>query len=151
MAGRAQRKHPLLGAAFFLVAARAADRGVDAVTVERLLERQRLHHMGVERGAGGDRADAFLEAFLVDMDDQVQFQPFRGGVAKGDHVAELPRRVDVQQRKRHPAGAERLERQMQQDARILADRIQDGRALKLRSGLTQNVDEIRLPVAPGAR
>ena len=140
VSGGAQRKHPLFGAAFFLIAARAADRGVDAVAVERLLERERLHHVGVERRAGRDRVDAVSYALLVDMHGEVDAEPFRGGVAERDHVAELPGRIDVEQRKRQAARAECLDRKVQQHARILADRVKDGRAFEFGRGFAQDVN-----------
>ena len=48
----------------------------------------------------------------------------RPPVAECDHVTELPRRVDMQQRKRRPRRCERLHRKMEQDRGVLADRIE---------------------------
>ena len=48
MGGAAERKDAFLGAAFFLIAARAAEGGVELVLVQRLLQRLGLHHVGVD-------------------------------------------------------------------------------------------------------
>ena len=47
-----------------------------------------------------DRRDAVLHALLVGMHDEIEAEPLRLGVAKLDHLAELPGGVDVQQRER---------------------------------------------------
>ena len=57
VAGRAEREHALLRPARLLVAPRAAEGAVEAVRVERLLQRLRLHHVGVERGRVVDGID----------------------------------------------------------------------------------------------
>ena len=44
---------------------------------------------------------------LVDVDDQIDSEPTCGLVAKRDHVAEFPGRVDVQQWKRKLAPGKR--------------------------------------------
>ena len=72
MMGVAEREHPLLGPRCLLVAASSADGGIEAMAVERLAERLRLHHVGVDLGAVRHRADAALETVLVDMHDQVE-------------------------------------------------------------------------------
>ena len=95
MACRAQREHALFRPAFFLIAASAADGGVDAVPIERLFERYGLHRVGMQCRAGGDWIDTCLEAFFIDVDDKIEPQPLCGGIAEFNHVPELPRRVDV--------------------------------------------------------
>ena len=57
------------------VAARAAEGGVEAVLVERLLQRLGLHHLGVQRRAGVERIDAALHAVLVDVHEQIEAEP----------------------------------------------------------------------------
>jgi len=94
----AERKDALLGTAFFFVAARAADRHVKAEFVERLLQRLGLHHLGVQRRAGSDRVDALGQPVLIGVHDKLDPEPRGGRVAKRDHLAKLPGRVDMQQR-----------------------------------------------------
>ena len=48
MTFRAEREYSLLGAAFFLVAPRAAERGIETVFIERLLQCFGLHHVGMK-------------------------------------------------------------------------------------------------------
>ncbi len=117
------REDALLGAALLLVAPRAAESRVEAALVERLAQRLGLHHLGVDLAARGDGRDAARDALLVDVDAQIEPEPPRRLVAEGDHLAELPGRVDVQQRKGQRRGMERLHRDVQHRAGILADRI----------------------------
>src|SRR5580765_7526732 len=106
--------------------------------VERLLQRLGLHHLGMQRRARSDRVDAALKSFLVDMNDQFQPEaPYRR-VAKFDHLAELPHRVDMEQRQRKLRGMERLPRKMQQNVRALADRIHQYRVAEFGRDLAQD-------------
>ncbi len=61
-----------------------------------------------------------------------------------DHLAELPQRVDVQQSEGQRGRLECLEGKMQQNGGILANRVQQDRAMKLGRDLAQNVDGFRL-------
>ena len=88
----AEREHALLGARLLLVAARAADGGIEAVLVQRLLQALGLHHVGVHGGAVADRADAVRDAVGIDVHAQVDAGLGRAAVAEGDHLAELPAR-----------------------------------------------------------
>ena len=68
--------------------------------------------------------------------------PFSHGaaVAEGDHLAELPAGVDVQQRDRRARRMERLQQQVQQHRTVLADGIQHHRVAELGRDLAQDVD-----------
>ena len=140
MAGRAEREDPLFRPALLLVAARAAEGGIELMVIERLLQRIGLHDLGMQRRAGSDRIDAAREAVLVHMHDQIEPEPPRGFVAKRDHVAELPGGVDMQQREGEFRRIERLERDMQHDAGVLADRIQHHRLLELGNDVAHDLD-----------
>ena len=63
-------------------------------------------------------------------------------VAKLDHLAELPGRVDMQEGKRRLGRIEGLHRQMQQDRRILADRIEHHRLGEGRRHFAKDVDRL---------
>ena len=91
------RKDALLGARFFFVAPRPADRRVEAVKVQRLPQRLGLHHVGMPRRTVAERADILPDAVGVDMDQQIEAEFADALVAKGDHLAKLPGRIDVQQ------------------------------------------------------
>jgi len=43
-----------------------------------------------------ERVDALTQAFLVDMNDQLQLQPFHLLIAETDHFPKLPGRIDMQ-------------------------------------------------------
>ena len=88
-----------------------------------------------------------LSAVLVDMHQQIHAEPRRGLVAKGDHLAEFPGGVDVQQRERRLARRESLVREVQHHARILADRIEHHRVFELGHGLAHDIDRLRLEAA----
>src|SRR5581483_7116206 len=60
----AKAEHAFLRPALLLVAARPAERGVEAVLVERLLEAFRLPHVGVQR-AVIERVDAAADGFRI--------------------------------------------------------------------------------------
>ena len=60
---------PLLGARFLFVAPRSADRGFEAVKVERLPERLRLHHVGIEPRAASERINAVRQTLMIGMND----------------------------------------------------------------------------------
>ena len=107
--------------------------------VERLLERLSFHHVRVHAGAVAQRADATGHAILIDVDDEIEIESRGGFVAESDHVPELPGGVDVQQREWRFARRKRLERQMEQDGRILADRVQQNGFAEFRRHLTNDV------------
>ena len=142
MIGAAKGEHTFLGTRCLLVAAGAAECGIEAIMIERLPQRLRLHHVGMQFRSAGYRIDAASEALFVDMHDQIEAELAGAGIAKRDHLAELPGGVDVQQRKRRLRRVERLERQMQQDRRILADRIEHHWIFRLGHRLANDVDAL---------
>ena len=108
--------------------------------VESVLQRLGLHDVGVLAAAVGERGDAGGAAFLVGVDDEVQLELLGDPVPEGDHVPELPRRVDVQEGERESPGVEGLAGEVQEHGRVLADRIEQHRTLELRSHLADDVD-----------
>src|SRR5262249_42536644 len=108
MSWSSHRKDPLLRAAYLLVSSRPADRGVEAVVIERALKRLGFHDAGMERRSRVDRVDVLRNAFLVHIDDQFEAKPFRGLVTKRDHVPEFPPSIDMEQRKGRFYWEERL-------------------------------------------
>jgi hypothetical protein len=63
-------------------------------------------------------------------------------IAEGDHFAELPAGVHVQQRNRRAPGREGLEQQVQQHRAVLADRIQQHRIAEVGRHLAQDVQAL---------
>ena len=134
----------LLGPALLLVAAGAAERRVELVVVQRLLQRRRLHDVGVLLRAVVERVDVLGLPLRVDPDLQVEALLAAEPIAELDHRPELPGRIDVQQRERQPAGVERLLRQPQHDGGVLADRVEHHRPLELGGDLADDVDALGL-------
>ena len=147
MRRRAVRKNPLLGAALFLVAAGAAKGGVETVFVERLAQGLGLHNLRMQCRTGGDWRDAPLQPVLVGINEDLDAKTRRGGIAKGDHVPEFPGRIYVQQGKWKFAGVKRLLGDMEHRARILADRIEQHRALELGHHLAHDEDRLGFELA----
>src|SRR5262249_34170056 len=140
----AQRKYALLGARALLVAARAAESGIEAVQVERLAQRLRLHDVGVKLRAVGDWRNAALEPVRVGVNDEVEPELAHARVAERDHLAKFPGGVDVEKREGRLRGIERLQGEMYEDGGILADGIQHHRVIGFGHRLADDVDAFGL-------
>ena len=139
----AERIDAFLGTRFFFVAAGTTEGGVELVLVEGLFERLGLHDVGVDLAAVRERSHALLHAFLVDVDDQIPAELLADELfAEGDHLAELPGRVDVHQRKRRLGRIERLLGKPHHDRRVLADRVEHDRVFELGGHLADDVDAL---------
>ena len=140
----AEREDPLLRARALLVAPGAADRGVELVRLHRVEQRRRLQL--VARGARAGLLDdaARVDRLLHRGDDEPLAELRDAPVAVLDHLGEVVPRVDVHQREREAAGAERLLGQAQQHDRVLAAREQQHGPLELGGDLAHDVDRLRL-------
>src|SRR6516165_7531319 len=94
-----QRENAFLCAALFFVASRPAECRVKTIAIERLLECFGLHHRRVQRRPREDRVDAACLSLFVGVDEEIEFEPARGRIAKRNHLAELPPGIDVKKRK----------------------------------------------------
>src|SRR3954447_4531533 len=94
----AEAVNALLGPALLLVATGTAERRVELVVVQRLLQRRRLHNVGVFFRAVVEWVDVLGSPLRVDPDLQVEALFATVAIAELDHRPELPGRVDVQQR-----------------------------------------------------
>src|SRR5467141_777819 len=115
----AEREHALLGARLFLVAPRAADRGVERKLSDRFEQGHRLCSIpAFIEPAQFDRAAA--DRIL----DRAHYEPLaevrRSRVAECNHLREIVPGVDVHEGKRKLRGTESLLRKAQQHDRILA-------------------------------
>ena len=138
------RQHALLGAGALLVAAGAAEAGVEPVLGDRVQQRHRLQAV-----AGGARAGLLAHAALVDRllhgaDEQRQAELRHQPVAELDDLGEVVARVDVQQRERDLARRERLLREPHEHDRVLAAAEQQRGALTLGRDLADDVDGLGL-------
>ena len=123
MARGAEGEDALLGAALFLVAARAAEGDVEAVEVERLLQPLGLPHIGVERTMV-ERVDPAFFGFGILIDDELHAALARHAVAQFVHRLEFPRRVDMKQRERRRRRIKSLAREMEHHRAVLAHAVQ---------------------------
>ena len=139
----AQREDALLGARPFLVAPGAAERRVEVARFERVEQRPRLEQAAAALRADRERLRAGCDRVGVRVDDQPRADFLRVAVAELDHLPELVRRVDVQERERNRPRIERLLRQAQQHRRVLADRVQHDRPLELGDDLAHDGDAFR--------
>ncbi len=119
----AERKNALLGAGFFFISARATESSIELVFIKCLSQSHRFHNMGVNIGAMGEGANTIAHAVFIDMHQQLKALIAGLRIAKLDHLAEFPCRIDMQERKWRWRRIECLHRQMQHHRRVLAHRI----------------------------
>ena len=139
----AEREDPLLGAGALLVAARAAERGVEAAVLDRVEQRDGLQPVArraglgriplLARAAGGDRV-------LDPGGDQALAQLADAALDVLEHLGEVVARVDVQHGEREAAGAEGLLGETEKDDRVLAAREHEHGPLELGRDLAEHVD-----------
>ena len=154
------REVALLGAAAFLVGPGADDDAGERLgvpvqlvgplgvvePVARPLAAQRvLERVGLERLAAGDAVDGAVgegpllgQRLLVLAVDHGQVPFEREPVPVLDHLRDLVRRVDVDQRDRH-VPEERLPRQPQEDGAVLPDGPEHAQVLEVGVRLPENV------------
>jgi len=110
--------------------------------VERLLQPFSLPQIGVQR-AMVERVDPARHRVGILMDEQFHPRLARGAVTERVHVAELPGRIDMEERERRRRRIEGLLRQVQHHRAVLADRIEHHGTLGLRHHFAQDVDTLR--------
>ena len=137
--GVAETEDAFLGTRFFFITARATNGSIETVLVQRLLQALGFHYIGMHGGTVADRVDALRHAIGILM--HVQLHAGFGGtlVAEGDHFAELPAGVHMQQRNRRTRRIKCLQQQVQQHRAVLAHGIQQHRVLKLGGHFAQDV------------
>jgi hypothetical protein len=91
-----------------------------------------------------ERRDTRGAAGFIGVDDELGVEALHGVVTEGNHFPELPAGVDVQQRERNAAREEGLARQVQQDRRVLADRIHEDGLGELGRHFAEDVDAFGL-------
>ena len=94
----------------------------------------------------GERIDAGGLRVRIDVHDQSQIERRDHLVAEFDHLAKLPRGVDMEQRKRDARRIKRLLRETQHHRAVLADRVQHHRPLAFSDGLAENLDALGLEI-----
>src|SRR5699024_8474977 len=91
----AKGKDALLGPRLFLIAARAANGGIEAVFVQRLLERLRFHDVGMHGGSMRKRINTLLHAFRIGVHDKLDAGFPSASIAETDNLLELPLRIHM--------------------------------------------------------
>ena len=91
---------------------------------------------------GVERIYSGANALFIDVNDEIDGQFFRLAIAKDDHLAELPSRINVKQRKRRFTRMEGLERKAQHHGRVLAYRIEHDGALAGGDDLAHDMDAL---------
>ena len=138
----AQADDPLLGPRALLVAAAAAEHGVEPVLVDRVEQRD-----GLQRVARAVRAldqPAVVDPVLDVRDLEAQAQALDEPVAEVDDLRVVVPGVDVQQRERHGRRREGLDGQVHQQRRVLAAGEEDHGAVELARDLAEDVDRLAL-------
>ena len=134
----------LLGARLLLVAACAAEGGIEAIvtqTVEQGLGlEQTAAALGVERDGVGSSGDGALVA------PHQQLGAHLAGhlVAEGNHFAEFEAGIHVQKRKGDGPGKECLLGQAKHDGGVFADGVKHHRPLELAGYFAKNMDALGL-------
>ena len=141
MACRTKGEYAFLGAALFLIAPGAAERRVETMFVERLLEPFGLPKIGV-KPAMVERVDPLRERIGVAMDDQLHSRRGGSAITQRVHGAKLPRRVDMEQRKGRRRRMEGLAREVEHHRAVLAHRVEHHGPLGLCDDLAEDVDAL---------
>src|SRR5918994_1220177 len=136
----AEGEHALLGAGALLVAAGAAERGVEAVLGDRVEQRRRLQPVARGAWAGLLGHAALVDRLLHAGHDRLR----QAAVAELDRLREVVARVDVHDRERQRRRRERLLGQRQQHDRVLAAAEEHDGLLELGGDLPDDVDGLRL-------
>jgi Amidohydrolase family len=114
--------------------------------------RWRTHRLGAGLCTGGRQWQAFVidhdqlpgAVDVIGMNDQIDVQLACPPIAEFDHLAKLPRRVDVQEREWHSRRKEGLHRQMEHGGGVFASGVQHHRVARLRRRLAKDIDRLRL-------
>ena len=147
----AVRHDALLGPGPLLVAAGAAEHGVEAVLGDGV---EQGH--GLQRVARGPRAGVLADLAGVDRvlhrgDDQLDAEVGDGAVAELDDLVEVVAGVDVHHRERDPRRPERPVGEVQHDDGVLAAGEQQHRPLALGGDLAEDRDRLVLELGGGRR
>ena len=140
----AEREDALLRAGTLLVATRTADRGVEPVLFDGVEQRRCLEAVARRAWTGLLDHAAPVDRLLDRCDDQALVELGDAAVAELDHLGEVVAGVDVHDRERELARAERLLGEAEQHDRVLAAGEEEHRPLELRSELAEDVDRLGL-------
>src|SRR3954449_6840414 len=138
----AEAEDPLLRAGALLVAARAAERGVEAVLLDRVEQRRRLQAVARRARPGLLDHTAAVDRILHRGDDQPLAELGDAAVAELDDLGEVVARVHVHERERDRRGRDSLLGEAQQDDRVLAAAEEQHGLGQLGRDLAHDVDRL---------
>ena len=95
-----QAKDSLFGSAAFFIPPRSADGRIESVVVQPLTKGHRLHDARVLVRSMTEGAHSIRYRLLVRGDAKIEVEFLRTSIAKLDHLAKLPRCIDVHDGKR---------------------------------------------------
>ena len=134
----------LLGPRLLLIPPCPTEGRVILPLIEGLPKGLRLHNVGIDAGAVIKGVDTLLHTLLVGMHYQIESVLLAKAVAEGDHVPELPGRINMKEREGRLGRIKRLEREMDKNRRVLPDGIEHHRVIEFRHHLTDDVDRFSL-------
>ncbi len=96
-------------------------------------------------------SDPVSKSILVDMSDESEPMLCDDPIAEGDHLLEVPGRIDVVEWEGDRRGIEGLSREVEDDGRVLADRIEQDRVAEGRCRLSEDLYRFVLEFSEDAR
>ena len=135
-----ERENSLFGSGAFFVAARTPDRGVEFVLLQGGKQCFSLQVPATSRNAQFQRVGSSCNGFFVAVHDQPRTDRSCKSVAELEHLFELVAGIDVQQRERKRRRMKSLPGEVNEDAGVFTDGVQDHRIAKFRGHLSQYED-----------
>jgi hypothetical protein len=140
----AKRENAFLCARTLFVAPSAADGGVELVHPQRLKEALCFHCGRVPLAAVVEGVDALVGRLAVRVHEQPELVGGAEPIAKRNHLAKLPGRVDVQKGKWNSCRCKCLLRETRENRRVLPYAVEHDRLFELGSDLAKDVNALGL-------
>ena len=109
-----------------------------------MLQALGFHDIGVPRATMIKGVDVLLNAFWIDVNNEVHIGFGGHGVPKVVHGLKLPPSIDVHQWKRWRAGVEGFARQVQHDGRVFANRVKHHGVIGMRHHFSDDIKALGL-------
>ena len=139
-----ERVHPLLGPGLLLIAAAAAEHGVELVLDDAVEQRDGLQPVAAGAGPGLLTHPTLVDRLLHRRHDELDPELCDAPVAELEDLGEVVARVDVHHGERDARRPERLLGEPQHHDGVLAAREQQHRPLELGGDLTHDEDRFVL-------
>jgi hypothetical protein len=116
-----------------------------------LPQRLRFHHLRIDGRRVIKGIYAAGQSFFIDVDDKINIRLCLKFRPEFVHFTKFPRGVHVEEREGQTLRPKRLAREMQQDSRVLAHRIEENEIAELSRRFTDDVDGFPLQVIKEGR